>query len=99
VFVYSTGLLSGPLAILVLLIGGYLFLTCLRLTLGQLPAARTTRFYQSLRELVDPVPQYVGRRLTTWRRRSYPAWVPWAIVIVAGLLTQQLLASLIVPIR
>lgn len=98
-FVYTTSILAAPFALLALTIGAYLFAACLRLTLGQLPAARTTRFYQSLKELVDPVPQYVGRRLTTWRRRSYPAWVPWVIVIVAGLLTQQLLASLIVPIR
>jgi hypothetical protein len=99
VIVYPTGLLAAPLTILVLLIGGYLFLTCLRLTLGQLSVVRTTRFFQGLKELVDPVPQYIGRRLTTWQCRVYPAWVPWAIVLVAGLLAHYALASLIVPIR
>ena len=36
------------------------------------------------------------RRLEEWRRRTNPAWLPWAIVIFVGLILRQILVSTII---
>jgi len=96
-------LTSNILAVLVFLLTGildlWLLVATLRLVLGQIPTARSSQLFPVLQGVADPPPHYVQQRLAAWRRRPVASWVPWTIVLIATLLTRQLLVSLLTAAR
>ena len=96
--VYTPDLLTFVIMLVVGAINLGLLAVTIRLVLGQLSATRAHRVCRLLSELVDPIPQWVDRRVTRWRGRPCPPWVSWAIVIVASLIIRQLLVSAVLTI-
>ena len=70
----------------------------LRLILGQFAATRNGRLCQTLKEFIDPMVYRLGRRLKRWRGKPAPTWMPWVIIIGAGLAARHLLGSFIASI-
>ena len=70
----------------------------LRLILGQFAATRNSRLCQTLKEFIDPMVHRLGRRLKRWHGKPAPTWMPWVIIIGAGLVARHLLGSFIASI-
>lgn len=87
--------LTSPIGMLVWALDTYLFLATGRLFLGQFAALSTNPYCSAIRQLTDDVPQFVDRWLYRWRRRPSPSWLPWLIVMTAGLVVRQVLALMI----
>ena len=74
----------------------FLFLTCVRLTLGQLPRLRDAALFRSLQELIDPWPRALDSYLASRRDSPTPTWVSWVILITCLLVVRHLLASFVI---
>ena len=93
--IYTYSILALPFQIILWSTDALLCLMSFRLALAHLPSLRNSRFLQALRELVDPLPQAVGRRLAAWRQRPTPPWLGW-LVAISGLILVRYLAMLFV---
>lgn len=94
--VYNSNILAVPLVILLWTVDVYLSVVGLRLLLGQLSVTRDSRVCQALQEIVDPLTRWVNHKLTAWRHRPSPGWIPWTTVIVAGLIIRHVLLMIVV---
>lgn len=73
----------------------YLFLTALRLITGRLSGEWARRTCVALQPITDPGPQAITRWLSARWTNHVPGWVPWALVVVAAVLGQHVLAALV----
>ena len=93
--IYFTNILAGPLVLILWLIDAYLFVSSVRLLLGQFQGASSLAACETLQRFTDPLPQ----ALRSWlaRRRSGPTsmWSAWLIVLLGGLVLRCLLAAII----
>lgn len=88
--------LFTPLVLGVWLLDAYLILSAIRLVLGQLHTRWAIRTRLALQRLTDPLPQATCHWLAARRSRPIPTWLPWAIVMVATIITRQLLVWILV---
>jgi len=96
--IYTTNILVIPFLIVLWSIDLYLILAGARLILGRLRNPRAARLSSVLREFTDWMPQRVARWLSTRGRRPIASWIPWATVIVIGLVTRHLLVLAVMRI-
>jgi len=94
----TTNILAGPLVLLIWVIDVYLFLACIRLILSRLPSTQNSRFCHGIKLFTDAIPEITCNYLLKYRRKPVPAWMPWAVVIVAGVVARHLLIWIIVSV-
>ncbi len=85
---------TTPFVLIVAIIDVFFVVLWLGLVLPRISAVRNGRFCHCCQELVDPVVQYVDKRLYRHRQRSSPRWVPWTIVLVGCLIARQMIVTI-----
>ncbi len=90
--------LVAPLAVALWALDAYLLAVALRVSTGQLAAVIAATWFMSLQHLTDGVPHRIDRWFRDHRQTGLASWVPWVIVIVAGVLVRPLLALGIVAL-
>ncbi len=84
-----------PFGIAISALDVFLFLACLRLTLGQLPVTRNTRFTNGLKQIVDPAKDFLCVQLLKFTREIVPTWLAWVALFVIMLLVRRILVALV----
>ena len=93
-----TNILAAPCLLLVWALDAYLFVIGVRLVAGQFASARSSDWHRGLRQLVDGAPCCVEKWLARQPMRFRPAWLPWVIVVVIGVLLRELLLCIAVSV-
>ena len=88
--IYVHNILILPLLLVAWTIDAYLLLATARLILGRLSVTRESRLCQAMQELVDPVPQYVERRLPTRLHKSRPQLASWILVVIGAVIVRHI---------
>lgn len=81
-----TDFVGVPLALLLWFVDFYVFMVLLRLGLGWLPPTRNGELCLKLYRSIDPVPQFLNQRLSSWCCRPCRDWCGWAMIVGTGLL-------------
>ena len=93
--VYTTNILALPLILIIWALDMYLFLLMVYSVLTRLSGERARQLCLCLKPLTDPLPQAVRRWLGQHTSKPVKQWVPWAVVIFAGLIVRHLLVVVI----
>ena len=96
--IYTTNILTIPLVIVLWTVDVYFFLLMVYGLLTRLSGERARQLRLALKPFIEPVPSLIRRRLERCATRSVKQWVPWAVVISAGLIVRYILVSLIVSV-
>ena len=96
--IYTTNILVLPLVVIMWTIDAYFFLLMAYGILTKLSGERARQLCLALKPFIEPVPSLIRRRLERCTTRSVKQWVPWAVVISAGLIVRYVLVSLIVSV-
>jgi hypothetical protein len=91
----TTNILALPLVLCIWAVDLYLLMACARLILGKWSGETAARICHGLKPITDPLPMAIRRWLQGHRGNLIPGWVPWAIVIGAGLVLRHLLIALV----
>ena len=73
----------------------YMCLTIARLLLSRFYADRPSAGFPMVRAITDPVPDTICRWMQAFRRKPIPAWLPWSLVLSAGLILRYLVVEFI----
>ena len=73
----------------------YMFLTISRLSLSRFYAERPSVGYAAIKAITDPLPETICRWMQAFRRKPIPAWMPWSLVLSAGLILRYLVVEFI----
>lgn len=96
--IHSTSIFASPLIMFIWVIDIYLFLASVRFVTNQYQNTRNSRVCQGLKLLIDPVPNAVSRKLSRFRRKSSPLWLPWLIVILFTVFLRHLLIWIVITV-
>ena len=95
---YTTNILAAPLVLTIWALDMYLFLLMVYSVLTRLSGERATQLRTCLGPFTETLPQAVRRWLGRHTSKAVKQWVPWAIVIFAGLIVRRLLVMVIVSL-
>ncbi len=96
--IYTTSILAVPLVLILWAVDMYLFLLIAYGLLARLSGERASQLRLCLKSSTEPLPQAVRRWLGQHTSKPVKQWVPWAVVIFAGLIVRHLLVLLIVSL-
>ena len=91
--IHTTNIIALPMILLIWAIDIYLLLAGIRLILRHIPAA--SGVCQGIAKFTDPVPDAIGRWLTSRRHKPVPTWLPWLLICIAAVLIRQLLILMV----
>ena len=93
---YTTNILASPLLAALWVLDTYLNLIFLRLFLSYVPTAWARQIRQWLDPITDPVPRWMGKKLSVYRRQSIPIWLLWLGTIVVLMALRHLVIGCLV---
>ena len=93
--IHTTNILVLPLVLVNLAVQMYLGLVCFRLVFGWIAGPARLASCLGLLTLTDPIPAASARYLARKRTRPFPKWLPWLLVILAGLVLERIVCGLI----
>ena len=96
--IYTTNILALPLVVILWIVDAYFFLLMAYGILTRLSGERVSQLRLALNPFIEPLLGLVKRRLERCATRPIKQWVPWAVVISAGLIVRHLLVLLIVSL-
>ena len=91
--IYTTNILMLPVLLAASAVDLYLGLAFLRLGLGTFQRGGPARLCRHLVPLTDWAPATVQQWLASRRTGSLPGWIPWLVVIAAGLMLRHVLLA------
>ena len=95
---YTTNILALPLVLTIWALDMYLFLLMVYSVSTRLSGKRASQLCSCLKPFMCPLPQAVRRWLGRHTATPVKQWVPWAVVIFAGLIIRYLLVLMIVSL-
>ena len=96
--IYTTNILALPLVITLWIVDAYFFLFLVYGLLTRLSGERVSQLRLALNPFIEPLLGLVNRRLERCATRPIKLWVPWAVVISAGLIVRYVLVLLVVSL-
>jgi len=93
--IYTTNILAVPLVLTIWALDIYLFLLMIYSVLTRLSGERASQLRLALNPFIEPLPGLIRGRLEHRTTKHIRQWVPWAVVVFAGLIVRHLLVLLI----
>lgn len=92
-------LLSIPFILTIWALDSMLFLVVLRLALRKSARVQAMTIYQALKQLTDPLPLLVKRKLRQPEIEIDRPWLPWFLVVLTLLTSRYLLLGLLLALN
>lgn len=92
----SMNLLGIPLVFALWAMDSVLFLAFSRVGFGRLESVRSTKAYQSLCYLTDPLPRLAEKLLAKRREGPIPQWASWSSAILGLMACRYLLVLILI---
>ena len=93
--IFISNLFVLPLLVIIWSADAWLWLATIRLLLGKITSANNS-FYNALRCLADPLPEYVRHITTKWSSKSLPYWMPWLMCFIGLMILRYALLEIII---
>ena len=91
-------LLSVPFILAIWALDSVLFLVVLRLALRKITRVRAMTAYQALKQLTDPLPRFVERKVRQPEAKIDRPWLPWFLVVLVLLASRYTLLGLLLAL-
>ena len=92
-------LLSLPFILAIWALDSMLFLATLRLALRKSSRVQAMGAFHALKQLTDPLPRFVARRLHRLELETDRPWLPWFLVMLALVTGRYVLLGLLIALR
>ena len=96
--VVPMNILCVPLIVLIWALDSTLFVMVLRLALRKSNRVQTMAMYQALKQLTDPLPRLVERKLSQSDIDTDRPWLPWFLVVLTLVTSRYLLLGILLAL-
>ena len=96
---YSINMLALPLVLSIWVVDAYLLGLLARGILSRLPNRGGSQLRSCLNQFTEPLFRAVKYRLQRHAAKPIKSWVPWAVIVLAGLIIRHFLLVLLIALQ